>query len=64
MSTTFGIVIKSEVIEIARRFGGEVYFTNTLAHLLPNDTKVEPLDNSAQGIYTVGDIKKVINESK
>ena len=62
MSTTFGIIIKSEVIEIARRVTGAIWFTNPLASLLPNDTKVEPLDNSAQGVYNIGDIKKLINE--
>ena len=60
MSTTFGIRIPtSEVIEVAIRSGG-VRWKNPLAHLLPDETKVEPLDNTAQGIYTIGDIKKAI----
>jgi hypothetical protein len=31
-----------------------------LADELPDDTKVYALDNSQQGIYTIGDIKKEI----
>lgn len=64
MSTTFGITIEGEEIEVARRVGSkngaEMWFTNPLASLLPDDTKVEPLDNSAQGIYTIRDIKEHI----
>jgi hypothetical protein len=33
---------------------------NAIAELLPEDTRVFPLDNSAQGIYTIGDIKKYL----
>ena len=33
-----------------------------LARFLPDDTRVWPLDNSAQGIFTIGDIKKEILE--
>jgi hypothetical protein len=64
MSTTFGITIPEtdEEIEIAFR-SNYVMWINPIAHLLPDDTKVEPLDNSAQGIYTIGDIKKAIKKS-
>jgi hypothetical protein len=67
MSTTFGIVIPTkeneEPIEIAHRHGignGKVAidWLNPLAYLLPDDTPVIPLDNTAQGVYTIGDIKK------
>lgn len=34
------------------------YWINPLAKMLTNNTKVYPLDNTAQGIYTIGDIKK------
>ena len=34
---------------------------NSLASRLPDDTLVFPLDNTAQGIYTIGDIKKYLN---
>lgn len=67
MSTTFGVKIPStgEVEPIARRVGignGEVniYFTNPLAELLPDYLKVEAIDNSHQGIHTIGDIKTKI----
>jgi len=33
---------------------------NDSAHLLPDDTEVIALDNTPQGIYTIGDIKKAI----
>jgi hypothetical protein len=35
-----------------------------LASHLPDDTKVYPLDNSAQGIYTIGDCRKYLEEEK
>ena len=64
MSTTFGIRIpvageRDEVVEVAFRTQW-IRWRNPLAHLLPDDTEVEPLDNSAQGIYTIGDIKEAI----
>jgi len=61
MSTKFGIIIPAtgEIVEVAFRSNG-IRFTNPLAHLLPNETKVEPLNNTAQGIYTIEDIKKSI----
>ena len=64
MSTTFGIIIPTtgEVIAVAFR-AHYVRWQNPLAHLLPDETKVEPLDNSAQGIYTIGDIRKAITEN-
>lgn len=34
-----------------------------LAKLLPDDTRVYALDNSQQGVYTIGDIKK-FNEGR
>jgi hypothetical protein len=62
MSTTFGIRIPTtdEIVEVAFRTD-YIRWENPLAHLLPDETKVEPLDNTAQGIYTIGDIKKKIN---
>jgi DNA-binding transcriptional ArsR family regulator len=32
------------------------------AKLLPDDTRVYALDNSQQGIFTIGDIKKAMEE--
>lgn len=64
MSTTFGVKIPStgEVLPIARRNGignGQVKitFTNPLAELLKDKTKVIAIDNSHQGIYTIKDLK-------
>jgi hypothetical protein len=64
MSTTFGIRIPEtgEVVEVAFRTD-YIRWENPLAHLLPNETKVEPLDNTAQGIYTIGDIKQKITRN-
>lgn len=81
MSTTFGILIKSSILDnpymdvtdrytehdnntllipIAFRSNG-IRFINPIAHLLPEETEVYPMDNSAQGINCIGDIKKQIN---
>lgn len=67
MSTTFGVKVPSmyeegefEKIEVARRVSGDIIWTNPLAQLLPDKTKVIPLDNTAQGIHTIGDIKKAM----
>lgn len=52
-----------EVIEIAfRGNSGYVRWKNELAQFLPTDTKVYALDNSQQGIYTIGDIIKQIED--
>ena len=67
MSTTFGVEIKeglgngyrNDVVEVAFRSNG-MRFINGLAHLLPDDTPVIPLDNTSQGVHTIGDIKKAI----
>jgi hypothetical protein len=69
MSTTFGVKIPStgEIEPIARRVGAgdgkvSVYFTNEIAELLPDDTEVVAIDNSSQGIFTIGDIKEKMKE--
>jgi hypothetical protein len=48
-----------DFIEIAYRVNKYTVFTNELASYLSDDLKVYPLDNTAQGVYTVGDIKKL-----
>lgn len=62
MSTTFGVIVngEKEPVEIAFRSGGEIVWKNPLGKLLSNDTAVIPLDNSAQGIKTIRDIKKAM----
>ena len=70
MSTTFGIKVPSlydeeelETIEVAFR-SSTIRWKNALAQALPDDVKVIPLDNTAQGIYTIGDIKREIKKQK
>tara|TARA_Y100000389_G_C17465336_1_gene524973 strand:+ start:4271 stop:4510 length:240 start_codon:yes stop_codon:yes gene_type:complete len=67
MSTTFGVEIKDDdgigdVVEVAFRSNG-MRFINPLAHLLPDDTPVIALDNTPQDVYTIGDIKRVIEKT-
>lgn len=71
MSTTFGIIAPSlyckgetEEVEVARQVSSTVIWKDPLAQLLPDDTPVEALDNSAQGIYTIGDIRRAVNKQK
>ena len=71
MSTTFGIKIPStgDIIPIARRVGigngkVSVYFINSLAELLNDDLEVVAIDNTQQGVFTIGDIKNLINEEQ
>lgn len=68
MSTTFGVKVPSlydedefETIEVAFR-SFNIRWRHPLAQLLKDDTKVIPMDNSAQGIHTIGDIRKEIEK--
>lgn len=52
-------------IDLAFRGNGTgIRWTNGLAVFLPVETKVYPLDNNAQGIFTIGDIIAEINKQK
>lgn len=51
---------KEYIIPIAFRSRG-IRFTNPIAHLLPSIYPVIPMDNSAQGIETIGDIVRESN---
>ena len=67
MSTTFGVAIKNnnkieDVVEVAFRSNG-MRFTNPLAQLLPDETPVIALENSQQGVHTIGDIKEEIKQT-
>jgi len=72
VSTTFGVetplgsYVDEDGLEYEkvafRTNGGGIYFTNPLASLLPDETEVVALDNTPQGIYTIGDIKREIND--
>ena len=44
--------------------GSNCRWLNPLGPLLPDDTRVYALDNGQQGIYTIGDIKKFIEQIK
>lgn len=50
-----------DIIEIAFRSSWGVMWKNSLAPFLHPDTKIYALDNSPQGIYTIGDIINKIN---
>ena len=70
MSTTFGVKVPDqfnkgeyEIIDVAFR-SNYVRWLEPLAQLLPNNLKVIPLDNTAQGIYTIGDIREAIKEQE
>lgn len=45
-----------EIIVIAFRSSYGFVWKNVLAPFLPLETKIYPLDNTPQGIYTIGDI--------
>ena len=62
MSTTFGVKVKDDYVEVAFRSNG-MRFINALAHLLPDDTPVIPLDNTAQGVHTIGDVKREVENT-
>ena len=68
MSTTFAVKTKDgDIKNVARRVGGkngaEMWWTDSMAELLPDDTPVQATDNTPQGIYTIGDIKEFIRQS-
>ena len=73
MSTTFGITVPSiREYEKGESFEVEIAFRNSrgmrwlepLAQLLPDDMEVIPLDNSSQGVYTIGDIRKRVMQNE
>jgi hypothetical protein len=55
--------IENEFIEVAfRDNSGFITWSHDLAYFLSDDLPVYPLDNTAQGIYTIGDLKREFNE--
>lgn len=70
MSTTFAVKLKDGSLkDIARRVGRgalgvELWFTDEMAELLPDETEVVPTDNSAQGVFTIGDIRSHIRKQE
>lgn len=66
MSTTFGVKIPStgEIKEVAfRGNSGGIWWKKEICELLPDELEVIPMDNDAQGIYTIGDIKMKLKKS-
>ncbi len=51
---------EEDFIPVAFR-SNTIYWINELGPFLPDNLKVYPLDNTAQGIYFISDIKKEIN---
>lgn len=71
MSTTFGVKIHNveEIQQIAYRSNGGMWIWSgkhgfILAQVLPDETPVIAIDNSPQGIDTLGDIKREILEQE
>jgi len=68
MSTTFAVKTNNgEMKDVARRTGKagggiSMYWTDSMAEMLPDDTIVEAVDNTPQGIFTIGDIKDAMRE--
>lgn len=54
--------IEEMFIKVAFRGNTYDYWKNDLAPYLSDDIKLYPLDNSAQGIFTIGDFRKLLNE--
>jgi hypothetical protein len=54
----FDEIEMDDMVHVALRSGRGIRWTNHLSPLLPDETPVYPLDNTAQGIYTIGDIKR------
>jgi len=61
MSTLFGIKTNGKIVKVLLRHnGGKLEVLNDLLFAISNKRKVYPLDNTAQGINTVKDIKMII----
>jgi len=65
MSTTFGVKIPGydEIEEVAFR-GGGLWVKNPVILLCPDETPLIAMDNTNQGIDTVGDLKKELAEQE
>jgi len=59
----FDYINEDFFIDVAfRNEMGKMKWTSALPKYLTDDTRVYALDNSQQGIYTIGDIKKEMKE--
>jgi len=76
MSTTFAVIKKckcgeiKDKIEIAHRSGQghgkpvKIKWLHPFVDVLRNNRKVYPTDNTNQGVYNVGDLRKLYNRYK
>jgi hypothetical protein len=53
-----------DYIEIAKRIDNGWVWLNDLGELLPNHIKIYTFDNSPNGIFTIGDIRRDLNNVK
>lgn len=51
-----------EAVWFQGNYKGQDRWLSSIANRLPDDTRVYALDNSQQGVYTIGDIKKIMEE--
>ena len=56
--------IDTSFFERVFHIGGHSRWLNPLSSRLSDDTRIFPLDNSAQGIYTIGDARKFLKEKE
>lgn len=67
MSTTFGVEVEGKLVKVAFRwYGGKdsgvcCKWVTPLAALLPDSMPVIALDNTPQGVYTIKDLKQLID---
>ena len=69
--TTSGIIpfdSEKPIVIVSRQEIGNgkvgFFWLNPLGSYLPDDFKIEPLDNTPQGIETIGNIRKYLKENK
>lgn len=56
--------ISTSIFEPIFHRGSNSRWLNNIGPLLPDDTKVYPLDNTPQGIYTIKDCKEHLKNQK
>ena len=62
MSTKFGVLVDGKYEEVAFRgnYSRGTRWLNPIAKLLPDETELAALDNTPQGIYTIGEFKEAL----
>ena len=65
MSTTFAVNIKNKKVNVAiRHNGGRIEINNELLRIVDRKRKVYPIDNTQQGIRTVGQLLEKESEQE